>query len=81
MTAPPDRPGTAVVRFRSDKIQKASNRVEDNEWFVATFAFEYKKGRVGKVNQLIDNPLGFKVTAYRIDRELTSSKVSARGEP
>lgn len=82
VTAPPDRPGTAVVRYRRDKIQKASNRVEESEWLVSTFAFEYQLARVGKVNQLVENPLGFKVTAYRIDRELTSSKnMSARGEP
>lgn len=67
---PPDEQGKAVVRFRKVMRQAASGNVESAQTLVATFAYEYVPSVRGKVSQLINNPLGYKVTSYRTDVEL-----------
>jgi type IV secretion system protein VirB8 len=40
------------------------------QYFVATMAYEYKPTMFGKERDLIQNPLGYRVTSYRVDSEL-----------
>lgn len=65
----------AVVRF-----EKTSKRVEADQtdpplYFIATLAYEYKPSMFGKEKDLIQNPLGYKVTSYRIDSEIAPMNV------
>lgn len=67
---PPDENHKAVVRF--EKIYK---RVGDPNpiskyTFVATIAYRFESSRTGREKDLIENPLGFKVIAYRTDAEM-----------
>ena len=67
---PPDENQKAVIRF--EKIYK---RVGDpspisRHTFVATIAYKFEATRTGREKDLIENPLGFKVIAYRIDAEI-----------
>ena len=67
---PPDQVGKAVVRF--DRIAKRTNADQPDppQTFVATMAYEFKPSMRGREKDLIQNPLGFKVTSYRVDAEL-----------
>ncbi len=38
--------------------------------FVATIAYRFESSRTGREKDLIENPLGFKVIAYRTDAEM-----------
>ena len=60
----------ATVRF--DKTPK---RTEDEasdlpQYFIATLAYEYRMSMKGQEKDLIQNPLGYKVTSYRVDAEI-----------
>jgi len=74
VTLPPDSEGRAVVRFLKQVRRQETNNVEPPQTFVATLAYEYKGSMFGKERQLIENPLGFRVTAYRLDAEINNPK-------
>lgn len=71
VTPPPDSQGRAVVRFAKTVRRPQTNTSEPPQYFVATLAFEYKSSMFGKLTQLLQNPAGFRVTAYRVDAETT----------
>jgi type IV secretion system protein VirB8 len=60
----------AVVRFQKTTRRIESDTADAPTYFVATFAYEYKPSMFGKEAELIRNPLGYKVTSYRIDSEI-----------
>lgn len=65
----------AVVRFERTTKRANSDYPDAPQYFVVTMAFEYKPSMTGKESVLIDNPLGFKVTAYRRDAEMAPTNV------
>lgn len=69
---PPDENRTCVVRYEKTVKKANSDAFEAPRTYVATFAYEFKPSSRGKEKDLIENPLGFKVTAYRTDAELVS---------
>lgn len=71
VTLPPNQTGKAVVRFTVSKIDRESNAVASEDTVVSTIAFELTPKMIGKQSQLIKNPLGFKVTGYRRDVEMS----------
>ncbi len=73
VTLPPDTPGRAVVRFEKRMRRLETNDVEPPQIFVATFSYEYRGSMFGKEKQLIENPLGFRVTTYRVDAEIANA--------
>ena len=58
--------------MRFDRIAKRTNADQPDppQTFVATMAYEFKPSMRGREKDLIQNPLGFKVTSYRVDAEL-----------
>ena len=73
VTPAQDEVGTkVVVRF-----EKTSKRTDSDgevpQYFVATFPYEYKPSMFGKEKDLIQNPLGFRVTSYRVDPEIAQA--------
>jgi type IV secretion system protein VirB8 len=59
----------AVVRF-SKTTRRINSIPEKPKYFVATIAYDYKPSMFGKEEDLIKNPLGYKVSAYRADGEM-----------
>ena len=60
----------AVVRFEKTSKRTEAEQADAPQYFVATIAYEYKPSMFGKEKDLIQNPLGFKVTSYRVDSEI-----------
>lgn len=73
VTLPPDETGKAVVRFERTEKRVEADTADLPQTFVATLAYEYKPGMRGKEADLIENPLGYKVTAYRADAEIATT--------
>ncbi|MDQ1815801.1 VirB8/TrbF family protein [Massilia sp. CCM 9210] len=71
----------AVVRFSKTTRRVESEAVEPPQYFVATLAYEYKPSMFGKEQDLIANPLGYKVTSYRADSELAPVIVAPAASP
>lgn len=65
----------AVVRFEKT-MRRGEGDPGRSETFVATMTYEYKPSMLGTERDLIANPLGFRVTTYRVDAELPSSSLS-----
>lgn len=69
---PPDQKRTAVIRFEKVRRHIGSHDQEDTtrRIFVATLSYKFEPSMRGREKDLIENPLGFKVTAYRVDAEI-----------
>jgi type IV secretion system protein VirB8 len=63
---PPDQTGKAVVRFEKTVKRVNADQADPPQTFVATMAYEFKPSMRGREKDLIMNPLGFKVTSYRV---------------
>jgi type IV secretion system protein VirB8 len=62
----------ATVRFDKLVIDKSAGKVSGAEAFIATIAFEYKNNLAMSEDQRVENPLGFRVIAYRTDPEFAT---------
>ncbi len=62
----------ATVRFEKTAKRTESQTVEPPHYFIATLAYEYRLSMKGHEKDLIQNPLGYKVTGYRVDAEIGS---------
>jgi len=60
----------AVIRFQREQRRLDAERPETPTFYVATMSYEYKPSMFGKEKDLIQNPLGYRVTSYRLDSEL-----------
>ncbi|MGE0315892.1 MAG: virB8 family protein [Lautropia sp.] len=74
VTPTPDAPGRMVVRFERQLLRVVGGAVEPPQSFVATLAFEYHVSVRAVEQQLLQNPLGFRVEAYRLDSEATNTR-------
>lgn len=63
-------PTGATVRFEKWKFDKSSGKSEFLSSHVATMAFEYKANLKMSDKLRLRNPLGFQVTAFRVDDEI-----------
>lgn len=70
-TLPPDEPGRAVVHIERTTVKNGVDNAEPAMRFVVTLAYTYKPPIFSRENAAIDNPFGFKVTAYSRDSEYT----------
>lgn len=76
LTAPDAKTGQysgAQVTFDRITYEKASGSRLKGESFVATIAFTYKNNLRMSEELRLQNPLGFQVTNYRLDPDLSSS--------
>lgn len=74
VTPPPDARGRMVVRFERQLQRVDSGPIEPPQSFVATLAFEYHVAVRAVEKQLLQNPLGFRVVAYRLDAEASNTR-------
>jgi type IV secretion system protein VirB8 len=61
----------AVVRFSKSVRHTENDATDPPQYFIASMAYEYKPSMFGKEKDLIRNPMGYRVTAYRVDGELS----------
>lgn len=80
VTVIPDDPGHAVVRFERQVVSGAAT-VEPVRHFIATLAYGYRSVTTARAQDLLDNPLGFHVSAYVADEELTGSENPGKRPP
>ena len=60
----------ATVRFEKTAKHTEAETVGQPQYFIATLAYEYRLSMKGQEKDLIQNPLGYKVTSYRVDDEI-----------
>ena len=71
VTLPPNEPGKAVVRF--ERTTRRDGTDVDVGIYVATLSYIYQPPALfSKERNVVDNPLGFKVTGFVVDQELKS---------
>lgn len=63
----------AVARFTKNPRRVESDLPDPTQYFVATIAYEYAPTMFGREQDLLANPLGYKVTSYRVDAELEAA--------
>ena len=80
VTLPPNEPGKAVVRF--ERTTRRDGTDVDVGIYVATLSYVYQPPALfSKERNVVDNPLGFKVTGFVVDQELKSkAPVSKDGQ-
>jgi len=75
------RPSGATVRFQRSLFDKSSGRAEPLDARIATLEFTYNADlRLSDEDRLL-NPLGFRVTNYRVDNDFAASPVPEREFP
>lgn len=67
-------PSGATVRFERLIIDKGFDTPMSAETLIATLEFEYKSNLTMQEEMRIQNPLGFRVKAYRVDPDSSSSQ-------
>ncbi|MDR6991646.1 type IV secretion system protein [Luteimonas sp. 3794] len=75
------RPSGATVRFQRSLYDKSNGRVEPIDARIATLEFGYNPDlRLSEEDRLL-NPLGFRVTNYRVDLDFAAGPVPEREFP
>jgi type IV secretion system protein VirB8 len=70
-TLVPDEPGRAVVHIERTTWKNGIGNAEPPQRFVITLAFTYRPSVFTRERTAIENPFGFRVTAYSRDPEYT----------
>ncbi len=70
-TLPPDEPGRAVVHIERTTRKNGVDNAEPPQRFVVTLAFMYRPPAFARESVAVENPFGFRVTAYSRDAEYT----------
>lgn len=72
VTLVPNEPGKAVVRF--EKTTRRDGSDINTGRFIATIAYNYDgPSPLSREKSLVDNPLGFKVSGYVVDPDLSNA--------
>jgi type IV secretion system protein VirB8 len=77
----PGTAGTAVVRFEKTLRKLGEDQAGETARYIATVGFEYHVPVISSEKNLIANPLGFAVTAYRVDPELVDAAPRRAAQP
>jgi type IV secretion system protein VirB8 len=75
-TLVPDEPGRAVVHIERTTWKNGIDSAEPPQRFVITLAFTYRPSLFTRERTAIENPFGFRVTAYSRDPEYTPAAPS-----
>lgn len=67
------RPTGATVRFQRSLYDKSSGTTRPLDSKIATLTFTYKSNLKMSEEQRIANPLGFRVTSYRVDNDYSAA--------
>ncbi|TWT17282.1 type IV secretion system protein [Luteimonas marina] len=74
-------PGGATVRFQRSLYDKSRGRADPLDGKIATLEFSYNPDlRLGEEDRLL-NPLGFRVTNYRVDNDYAAAPLPEREFP
>ncbi|MEX3844294.1 virB8 family protein [Paraburkholderia sp. BR10882] len=79
-TLVPDEPGHAVVHIEQRTWKNGIDDAQPQR-FVITLAFSYRPTVFARERTAIENPFGFKVTAYSRDPEYTPAAASPAQQP
>ena len=71
-TLVPDEPGRAVVHIERTTWKNGVDNTEPAQRFVITLAYTYRPAVFTREHSAIENPFGFRVSAYSRDPEYTS---------
>lgn len=75
------RPSGATVRFQRSLYDRSNGRIEPLDARIATLEFSYNADlRLNDEDRLL-NPLGFRVTHYRVDNDFAAAPVPEREFP
>jgi type IV secretion system protein VirB8 len=80
-TPPPDEPGRAVVHIERTTRKRGVDNAEPSQRFVLTLAYTYRPPVFTRESVAVENPFGFKVTAYSRDSEYTPASPPVPFEP
>jgi len=80
-TLVPDEPGHAVVHIERTTWKNGIDSAEPPQRFVITLAFTYRPSIFTRERTAIENPFGFKVTAYSRDAEYTPAASAPASSP
>ncbi len=80
-TLVPDEPGRAVVHIERTTWKNGIDNAQPPQRFVITLAFTYRPALFARERATIENPFGFKVTAYSRDAEDTPAPSSPTPSP
>ncbi len=69
----------AVIRFIKSPRRVEADFSDPPQYFIATIAYEYKPTMAGKEKDLIANPLGYRVSTYRVDAEIAPVAPASKG--
>ena len=75
------RPKGATVRFQRSLYDKATGYTQFLDNRIATLEFTYSKNLKMDEKHRIENPLGFRVTSYRVDSDFASTPPPAVAAP
>ncbi|MET0892638.1 MAG: type IV secretion system protein [Pseudoxanthomonas sp.] len=75
------RPKGATVRFQRSLYDKATGATKPLDSNIATIEFTYKPNLKMDEKYRIENPLGFQVTSYRVDRDYDDGSFVASPPP
>ncbi|MBU9597622.1 virB8 family protein [Burkholderia multivorans] len=80
-TLVPDEPGHAVVHIEQTTWKNGIDNAEPPQRFVITLAFTYRPAMFTRERTAIENPFGFRVTAYSRDPEYTPTAAPPAPQP
>lgn len=80
-TLVPDEPGHAVVHIEQTTWKNGIDNAEPPQRFVITLAFTYRPAIFTRARTAIENPFGFRVTAYSRDPEYTPAAAPPAPQP
>ena len=80
-TLVPDEPGRAVVHIERTTWKNGIDNAEPPQRFVITLAFTYRPAIFTRERTAIENPFGFRVTAYSRDPEYTPAASAPASAP
>ncbi|MFL9991132.1 type IV secretion system protein [Paraburkholderia sediminicola] len=80
-TLVPDEPGRAVVHIEQTTWKNGIDNAEPPQRFVITLAFTYRPSIFTRERTAIENPFGFRVTAYSRDPEYTPAASRLASSP
>ncbi len=75
------RPKGATVRFQRSLYDKATGAAKPLDSNIATIEFTYKPNLKMDEKYRVENPLGFQVTSYRVDRDYDDGGFTASPPP
>lgn len=75
------QPTGATVRFQRSLYDKATGQSRPLDSRIATLAFTYRSNLAMSEEDRIENPLGFRVTSYRVDNDYAVAPVVPEAAP